>query len=111
MEEQKLKIIEVSKGDKVYKNLDLRELDVDKYIIIEKVYAEGMGVNGKYGKMFSIGVKYKDEVCSAFISDKQHEEYKVCGGVGDKVKITKYKAEVKVKAGELLVKRLKFERA
>ena len=118
--EQKLKVVEIIKGDKVYNNIDLRELDVDNYIIVEKIYAEGMKFPSKFTKRvngkdvedftYSIGIKYLGENCSAWISSKQHEDYKDCGGVGDKVKISKYKAEVKVKAGDLLVKRLKFEK-
>lgn len=111
MAEQELKIIEVTKGDKTYRNLDFRELEVDNFIVVEKTFAEGLEVKGKFGPMYSIGIKYKDQECSAFLSEKQHKEYKEIGGVGDKIKITKYEAKIKVKAGSMLVNRLKFELA
>lgn len=107
--EQDLKIVEVTKGDKTYKNLDLRELDVGNFVVVEKTFAEGLPIKAKFGTMYSIGIKYKDVLASAFLSDKQHALYKDVGGVGDKVKITKFEEKIKVKAGNMLVNRLRFE--
>ena len=58
------------------------------YFFATKVYAEGMEVNGKYGISYSIKLNYEDEEVSTFIKPYEHEEFKECGGVDDKIKVT-----------------------
>lgn len=89
MTEQILNITEkVGKNNKSYKNINLKDISISNYIIVEKNFAEGLKVQGKFGDVFSIGVKYKDETVSFWLNAKQHDKYKVIGGMGDKVKIT-----------------------
>jgi hypothetical protein len=52
-------------------------------IIIEKLF-EG-GFETKFD--WSIKAKYNDKTCSFFMKKKFFEDYKACGGIGDKVRI------------------------
>lgn len=62
----------------------IQGLMVGDSITVEKIY-EG-GFETKFD--WSIKVKYKDKNCSFFMRDKFYEEWKVTGGVGDKIRIT-----------------------
>ncbi len=123
MEEQKLEIIENGQ----YKNLKLKSntvkgikgIDTDKYVMIEKVYAEGLKIESKIYKKFdgspaisySCAVLYEGEECSFFLNEKEHETYSITGGEGDKVKITLTKDIVpnKKTGAEMVVQNLHFE--
>lgn len=103
--EQTLGIKEVTgKNGKNYKNLNLKDLEVGNHIEIEKTFVEGLKVEGKFGPVFSIGAKYKDEQISFWLNSKQHDRYKSIGGVGDKLTITA--KEVKVVNPKTKVKML-----
>jgi hypothetical protein len=120
--EQNLEIKKQVKGDKTYNNINFKDLSTDNYVIVEKTFAEGMKFTSKFPKKnakgevigdaytYSIGIKYKDTLCSAWLNQKEHDLYKDVGGVGDKIKVTLYRAEVKLKSGDLLVKKLRFEK-
>lgn len=89
MTEQKIDIkITTGKNGKEYKNLTLKDINIGNYIIVEKQFAEGLKVKGKFGDVYSIGVKYNDDLCSFWLNEKQHDKYKELGGIGDKLKIT-----------------------
>jgi hypothetical protein len=57
--------------------------------ILEKIFAEGQERDGKFGTFFSCKAKLEtgDEV-SFILNPKQHEAFRTCGGVGDKVRET-----------------------
>lgn len=104
MTEQNLEISTTVKNGKEYKNLYLKPnvakrtfgLDDGKYIIVEKVYPEGFkqvssqykDKDGNPSVSYSVKANYKGQEVSFFINEEQHEKFKNCGGVGDKVKIT-----------------------
>lgn len=107
--EQTITVTEKVVGDKTYKTLVLKDLEPNNSVIIEKTFAEGMQFKSKFQPMktsadgtavvdttkppvytYSCGVKYKDDLCSLWLNEKQHKEYKVCGGIGDSIMITKF---------------------
>lgn len=63
-------------------------LTVDNYVVVEKVFAEGYENKKPSYSFFACKVKYKDEEMSFLLNEKEHEDYKSCGGIGDKVKVT-----------------------
>jgi hypothetical protein len=115
MVEQNIEIIENGQ----YKNLilkpnlrkGLKGLAIDNHIFAEKIFAEGREVKTKFGSMYSCAVRYKDQDTSFVCSDKEHAQYKACGGIGDKLKITLFKFTWtnKQTGMESSVPRLKFE--
>jgi len=62
----------------------IQGLTANNHLIVEKTFAEGY--KAKFG--YSCKVKYNGIDCSFFLTEREHEEYKEIGGVGDKVKIT-----------------------
>jgi hypothetical protein len=93
MSEQK---IEITTNEKGYKNINLKEkplkgikgIDDGNYIIVEKIFVEGKEFDNQYGsKSYSCKVKYSGEDVTFWLSNKEHDKYKTCGGEGDKVKI------------------------
>jgi hypothetical protein len=72
-------------GDKIIKEQGIKP---EHYVIVEKIYAEGKEFEGKYGKSYSCGVKYKGKDCSFWLPELQHKEFAKAGGIGDKVKIS-----------------------
>jgi hypothetical protein len=110
--EQKINITEKQgKNGKTYKNINLKDLDVGNYCIVEKQYAEGLKVQGKFGDVFSVGLKYCDESVSAWLNAKDNEVFKNLGGVGDRLKVTAEEMRAtnpKTKV-TMLYKKLKFE--
>jgi hypothetical protein len=113
-------VLEITQNGQ-YKNINLKPklnkgiagLKDSNYIIVTKTFAEGREVETKYGISYSCGVKYKGEDVSFWLNANEHEVYKSIGGIDDKVKITLYKEPfVNPKTGvEMLISRLKFERA
>lgn len=104
MEERKLKIVE----NKGYKNLDFKEkatvvlngkevkteefvLD-DGFVFIQKSYVEGLEkVGSKAGKTWKFYIckgKYAGDEVSFILTEREHEAYKVLGGVDDTIKVT-----------------------
>jgi len=82
--EQKLEI----KTNGEYKNIDIKSIENGNYVVIEKIFVEGMEKTGQYGKYYIVKAKYQDEEVSFFLNEKQHNEFKQCGGIGDNVKVT-----------------------
>ena len=106
MKEAKLDI----KVNGEYKNINLKDIPVDDYIVLEKdEYNEGLEKEGKYGAYFIVTALYNGEKVSFFMNPKVHEQWVKTGGLGDKVALIKYEEKVKVKSGTLLVERLKVE--
>ena len=93
------------------KQVETQGLEDGEFIVVQKVFVEGYENNGKFGVSFSCKVKYKDEECSFWLNEKEHDAYKVTGGIDDKVKISCKKVLiVNPKSGaEILVPRLSFE--
>lgn len=113
MTEQKIDIKKnMGKNGKEYSNLDLKTIEDGNYIIVEKMFPEGLKVEGKFGPVYSIGVKYNDELCSFWLNPKQNTAYKECGEVGDKIKVTAREEKIinpKTKV-KMLVMRYYFEK-
>jgi hypothetical protein len=87
--EQVLKITEkAGKNGKTYKNINLKDLEIGNSAVIEKVFAEGIKVNGKFGEVYSIAVRYKDDVVSAFLSPKDYNVFNTLGAIGDKIQVS-----------------------
>jgi hypothetical protein len=123
MPEAKLEIVQ--NGE--YKNLELKEkfkvIDNQKqtvsagipdgdYVIVTKEFAEGLEVNGKFGPSYSCKVTYDgNEGCSFWLKPKEHDAYKSCGGVGDRIKISMAKKPFVMKNGaEMTKQELSFEK-
>ena len=94
MKECKLDITErAGKDGKVWKNIDLRKMENDSYIVVTKTsFAEGrevkaMSKDGKAFTFYSCGVTYNGELVSMSLVPKDHAVYAKVGGVGDQVKI------------------------
>lgn len=101
-------------GDKTYKNIDLKQLQDGEYVIVEKKFAEGRGVQGKFGKTYSCAVTYEGEDVTFWLREKyqEHQRYAETGGVGDKVKVTATEEKVinpKTKA-KILVTKFYFDK-
>lgn len=78
-----------------YKNLDLRQMDPDTFIVVEKVFAEGYkkesikfkNKDGSPSVYFNCKVRYGDDETTFFLNENAHKKYASIGGIGDKVKI------------------------
>jgi hypothetical protein len=90
MTEQKIDIKkQAGKNGKEYNNLNLKDIEYDNYIVVEKIYPAGMPFPSKFGgKTYSVGCKYQGELCSFWLNEKQHTAFQACGIVGDSVKVT-----------------------
>ena len=113
MVEQKLDIVE--KGE--YKNIDLRKLDNDNHIIVEKLFLEcreqkATGRDGSSYTFFPTIVKYgEDEVGMVLPKEEVAKEFADIAGVGDKVKITLQKEMYVDKKGkDRVAKKYLFEK-
>jgi hypothetical protein len=100
------------KDGKEYNNLYLKEIEDGNYIVVEKIFLEGLKRAGKFGKpVYSVGVKYKDELCSCWMNDKVYPDYQATGVVGDRIKISAKEEKVVLKTGvKILVMRYTFEK-
>lgn len=73
-------------GNKIIKEQGIKP---GHQVIIEKVFAEGYEVKTKYGSVYSCKVLYKDEEVTFWLTnDFLHNNYKNCGGIGDKIKVS-----------------------
>jgi hypothetical protein len=89
MAEQNISVtVKAGKNGKEYRNINLKDIDVGNSIVVEKMFVEGLKVAGKFGDVFSVGVKYNDELVSFWLNIKQNEAFKSVGDVGDKIKVT-----------------------
>jgi hypothetical protein len=93
MEEKQIKTKEFNgKDGKVYHSINLKpkegedSLQPNQYCVLEKVFAEGIEKEGKYGKYYICRVKYNDKDCSLLLSAKEHDNFKVVGEAGSKIK-------------------------
>lgn len=116
MVEQKLEI----KSNGKFNNIDLKPklhkgikgLDNGNYIIVEKIYKDGLEKEGQYGKYYIMKVLYQEQEVSFFLSEKEHAEFSSLGEIGDKIKISlKKEPFVNKKTGvESILNKLVFER-
>ena len=104
-EEQKLNV----KRQDGYSNIYLKDIEPDNYIIVEKVFPEGLEKEGKYGKYYIVKAKYNDEEVSFFLSSREHDTWKNLGGEGDLIKVTAFEETIKVKSNKMIVTRRKFD--
>jgi hypothetical protein len=115
--EQTLDIVENGQ----YKNLNLKPkplkgikgIEPENYVIVEKVFAEGYELDGKFGKSYSCKVQYKGEEVTFWLNEKEHDVYKEICGVGDPVKIfLRRESYMNPKTGlEVIYNKLFFEGA
>lgn len=87
---------------KEYNNLNLKtrvvngkilqgiDPDSTEGIIVERTQLEGLKVvNPLYKKpSYSCMALYKGQEVSFFLTEKEHQEFVSCGGIGDKVRLT-----------------------
>jgi hypothetical protein len=111
---KKLDITTKTSGDKVYKNIDLKQLQDGEYIIVEKRFVEGRVYDGKFGKSYSCAVIYEGEDVTFWLREKytEHQRYAETGGIGDKIKVTAKEEKVvnpKTKA-KILVTKFYFDK-
>jgi hypothetical protein len=100
--EQKLEPVKTSYKDKIGQdiyNLNLKTkldkatgevtvgLKAGHYIIVEKVFPEGYENKKPTYSFFSCRARYEGQEVSFLLNDREHELYKACGGMDDKVKI------------------------
>jgi len=122
--EQDLDIINTGKKDKAgneIKNINLKTrlnkatgdvtqgLTVGNFITAEKVFPTGYKNDRGSYCIYSCKIKYKDEEVSFTLNEKEHNEYKVTGGMGDKVKITLESYEYTYENAKKTATRLVFE--
>jgi len=72
-------------------------LEVGNFVIVEKVFAEGRDVpskNAGWSNSFTCKATYLGEEVSFWLKPVEHDQYKDCGGIGDKVKISLIEVEV-----------------
>ena len=106
-----------------YLNLDLKPkhnqgikgLEAGNYVIVEKIYAEAYEIQPKnegQKPFYSAKVKYKGQEPTFLLSQAEHDQFKITGGIGDKVKITLSKeSRINPKTNvEMLISVLNFER-
>lgn len=88
MLEQKIEI----KTNGQYKNIKPKQdLDVDNYIVVEKIFLEGKQVKSKFDTpAFAVSVLYEGEQVGFFLNERENTEFAITGGVGDKIKVIKY---------------------
>ena len=133
MTQQELNVITNGK----YKNIELKAkpkrgivgITPGSFILVEKTFIEGLAVpsrtytkkvNGQDVPSISYSCKAKlgmldgsfTEEVSFWLTEREHDLYKVCGGVGDVVKITLTKEPVlnQRTGNEELVQTLHFEK-
>lgn len=103
MTETKLEIKTKTTDKATYNNINIKALEDGQFAVVEKLSAEGYkNVSDKYkdykgnpAVSYSCKVKYADKECSFWLNERQHAQYAVCGGIGDKVKIS-CKEEVRI---------------
>lgn len=99
MEEYKETSLDITSREsngREYKNINLKTrlnggelvkgLEPNTYIIVQKQFVEGRPIT-QY-PLFSCKVIYKGEEVSFVLNEKEHEQYKKIGEVGDNVKIS-----------------------
>ena len=99
--EGSVEIRTTNKNGKEYKNINLKTrvsageviqgLEPNTFIIVQKKFPEGRPIT-EY-PLFSCGVVYNGEDVSFVLNDKEHEEFKKCGGTGDNIKIMLHQEE------------------
>ena len=118
MTEQKLEITTNQVRDKTYKNIDLRILENNASITIEKKFLGLREVNvparnGKEPYSFYSGqVNYDgEENVGMSLSNKEvADSFEACGGIGDKIRITLNKEMYVDKRGmDRVAKKFTFE--
>ena len=99
-EEQILNITE--RGQ--YKNIDLKDIDNDNYIIVQKIFEKGLEKKATKGdrtwNYYIIKARYNDEEVGFILSDTANSMYKELGGIDDKIKITCHLVEKKNQKGQ-----------
>lgn len=112
MAEQELDIIEKNGFKNIYpkpKGDTIKGLEFDNYIIVEKLFAEGREINGKFGSYYSAGVLYKNQEVSFLLNEAEHNQYAQTGGIGDRIKVTCFEHKFKFNNMNGSTPRLKFE--
>lgn len=89
-------------------------LEDGDHIIVTKndKFLDGREIKMPTYTMYSCSVTYNDEKVSFLVYSEEHEEFKNCGGLGDKVKISLKKGiQINRKTGlEMIVAKLIFEK-
>lgn len=118
----KLEEFKTAKGEVKY-NIYLKpkddkdSLQVGDHLHLEKIFAEGIEKKGKFPTPYYVcQAKYGDKVVAFLLSQKEHEDFKNCGTVGTKVKVSLVEERLEYFIGKdkktkqvRLVNRLKFE--
>ena len=98
-----VEIKSVTKGDRTFKNIDIRDIDWDQSIEVDLRFNNPLTVESKYGISYSFAFNYNDEEVSAFVPENfKSPEY---GNPlhlmiskfnqGDKLKISKHEGRMK----------------
>lgn len=90
-----------------------KQLNAEEYItVVKSVYAEGLEKEGQYGKYYIGTVDYDGVTVSFFMNPKEHEAFRVAGGIGDKLRIfVKEEQVVNTKTNtKMLIPRMGFEK-
>jgi len=115
MAENELQIKVVEKNGNTYHNLDLRDMGDGDSIIVEKLYEGGIKMPDRYEgqESYAIKAEYNGEKVSFFLNDIErngfvvssaYTDFKECGGIGSKVRISTKKEIYKDKKGTDRVK-------
>jgi hypothetical protein len=75
------------------KQVKQQGLDDQEYVVLTKVFAEGMKKETKYGETYLCRCKYNDEDVSFFLKPIEHERFAAVGGEGDQIKATNVKVK------------------
>ena len=98
-----IEIKSVTKGDREYKNIDLRDLDWDESMEAELRFDKALIVSSQYGTSYSYGLFFNGEEVTAFIPESfKSPEYGVSLHQmfskfkrGDKLKVSKHEGKMK----------------
>ena len=98
-----------------FKNINLKkDLKKDHFTVVEKKFAEGLpktfSKNGRSWTSFVVSAKYKDEDVTFFLNEKEHDVFKVTGGIGDKVKVSKTLDSYEYQGATKYFEKLSFEK-
>lgn len=99
--EQKVSITANGKWNNINFKSDYKKgitgLDPGNFCYVTKSFAAGKPFVKEYPNpdgtktavtSYICGVEYEGTKCSFFLKGKEHDEFKDCGGIGDKVKVT-----------------------
>ena len=110
--EGETKIFETERNGRTFKNIDIKRGNVDfgiaplprdHYVVVTKKFDEGrefsktFSGNSQPTKSYLIVVEYKGEDVAFFMTEREHDMFKLAGGAGDEVRLYHRRLERNIK--------------